>query len=421
MRIVKTISFTTDGNRDEIRKERWKYYLEEEKIARMRKAFGKNERNKRKRDKRYQTKTGLFDSNPYRDITLADREQHHLAKLSGAQKEAAKARIRKEMEKNNKQIRAQARMNRLLETGGWKKMSDQAWTKLKNTAKGSGVHDTSISSTKHATIIDDASIRLDLTAIDNDAAPKMSFAMKLPPQPKAAAPKKTVSKARQKTKTNKKKRPNQQLEVNYRRPTKRSHKVSARGRLNDIFSQVLDNSEVKKYKDFFNPIDAVLRRLKLPHLIPVYEEKIPHPMCFKHIKTRCNKRNKETYYGTREEFEADVKQIATNSRLFNGPVSPVTVKAEQVVQLVLQKLREFDAELNKTTAEMRKEAGYQPYNAAAGGSRGSGSGGRDGSLVSSSIAASSAGPPSQVSIMDQDALAMDEEDLDDLMFDDDED
>ena len=241
------------------------------------------------------------------------------------------------------------------------------------------------------------------------------------PQPKAAAPKKTVSKARQKTKTNKKKRPNQQLEVNYRRPTKRSHKVSARGRLNDIFSQVLDNSEVKKYKDFFNPIDAVLRRLKLPHLIPVYEEKIPHPMCFKHIKTRCNKRNKETYYGTREEFEADVKQIATNSRLFNGPVSPVTVKAEQVVQLVLQKLREFDAELNKTTAEMRKEAGYQPYNAAAGGSRSSRGSGRDGSLVSSSIAASSAGPPSQVSIMDQDALAMDEEDLDDLMFDDDED
>ena len=418
MRVVKTISFVTDESRNEIRKERWKYYLESGKIAQMRKAFSKNERNNKKRDKPYQAKLGLFDSNPYRDITHADREQHILAQLSGAEKEEAKARIRREIENNKKQIRAQAKLNKLLETGGWKKLSNQAWAKLKNAAN-SGVHDSSISSTKHATIIDDASIRLDLAAIDNEKAPQMSFKIKLPTPPKAPPKKKTVSKARQKTKANNKKRSNSGAEVtSFRRPTKRSHKVSARGRLNAIFHEVLDRSEAKKYKDFFNPIDAVLRRLKRPDLIEPYMSKISRPMCFKEIKARCYLRNKDNYYGTREEFEADVKQIATNSRLFNGPASPFTAKAEDVVRLVLRKLREYDDELNRTTAEMRKEAGYQPYTAMASSSSSSSS---SASSASSSLNNVSIAGAVHGAITDEYDLAMDEDDLDGLMSGDDED
>ncbi|KAJ8667283.1 hypothetical protein QAD02_008945 [Eretmocerus hayati] len=99
--------------------------------------------------------------------------------------------------------------------------------------------------------------------------------------------------------------------------------------LSTIFENILnDMRDLPDVQPFLFPVN--------PKIVPDYPRIISRPMDLQTI--RENLRQKK--YQSREEFLADVNQMKENSSLYNGPLSPLTVTAQRLLDFCVQQIAE---------------------------------------------------------------------------------
>lgn len=76
--------------------------------------------------------------------------------------------------------------------------------------------------------------------------------------------------------------------------------------------------------------------------VPDYYNIVTRPMDLQKIREKLH----DHAYHAREEFLVDVNQIVENSKLYNGPKSPLTHAAERMLELCCKR---FAEKVNKTT------------------------------------------------------------------------
>ncbi|XP_076037164.1 transcription initiation factor TFIID subunit 1-like [Oratosquilla oratoria] len=113
--------------------------------------------------------------------------------------------------------------------------------------------------------------------------------------------------------------------------------------LSTIFEEILNEMrEMPDAQPFLFPVNV--------KQVPDYYNIVPHPMDLSTI--RDNLRQKK--YQSREEFLCDISQIVENSRLYNGVKSTLTVTAQKMLELCIDRFAEKEEKL------MRLEKAINP-------------------------------------------------------------
>lgn len=123
------------------------------------------------------------------------------------------------------------------------------------------------------------------------------------------------------------------------RPTQKRERLRADPlvSITTIFEGIITDMKecIEGVHDFLLPVDK--------KRVPDYHDIIMKPMCIQSIKDKLRQHK----YSTREEFLEDFELITSNSELYNGPISEITMSAQKMQQYIQQRMVEDEDKLIK--------------------------------------------------------------------------